>query len=250
MAKHLKSSATNMRHSDTINAHTLWAVMNPEYAHDDIRVERELEAMDEELRQAWSGDTVIWSAHGFNGHDPHDENDHLARFPKSGIYTHDWHDPDPRFEDDGHDHRFYDEYDYDWPEERAAKKRQREIDDWYDDYPQYEYPEHAREAQEESLRCEDNPEAPDYLDDVYSHPYTQSLRMAVREEVRGSMGWCRWNRRPYERHERKRSHCGEGVHFQWADVWNAHNVLRAKAKWKRDQPATKRPLVQDWFKSA
>ncbi len=207
MAKHLKSSATNMRHSDTINAHTLWALMNPEYAEDDIRVERELEALEDELRETWEPYETSQPTHGYNGHDPFTEAGEFARFPRSGIYVHDWHDPDPRFEDDEYDHHFYDDYE---PiltnEERMHRSKQADINDWYDDYPQYEYPEHTREAQEESLRCEDNPAAPDYLDDFYSHPYTQSLRMAVRERVNGDMESCRWNG-PYSRGKRcKPSH--------------------------------------------
>lgn len=205
MAKHLKSSGTNMRHSEPVNPYTVWAVLNPEYAADDIRVERELKAMDEELRQAWEGDAVIWSAHGFNGHDPHDENDHLSRFPKSGIYVHDWHDPDPRFEDGGYDHDFYDDYE---PiltnEERMRRSKQAEINDWYDEYPQYEFPDYEWEAYEASLVCEPDPSESEYLEDRYSLPYTQSLRMAVRGEK--SEVSHRWNG-PYSRGKRcKPSH--------------------------------------------
>ncbi len=213
MAKHLKSSATNMRHSDTINAHTLWAFMNPEYAEDDIRVERKLEALEDELRETWEPYETSQPTHGYNGHDPFTEAGEFARFPKSGIYfrdmermDYDYSGSDDEFQDEADyepQHHFYDGSVY---EDYTRSSRQADIDDWYDDYPQYEFPDYEWEAYEASLVCEPDPTESEYLEDRYSLPYTQSLRMAVRERVNGDMESCRWNG-PYSRGKRcKPSH--------------------------------------------
>lgn len=84
MPKHLKSAGK----AEQVNGYNRWALLNPEFADDDVLLEAELKDLDRELADRWASYQTGQPIHGFNGYDPFSVEEIVLGLDQNGAIAH------------------------------------------------------------------------------------------------------------------------------------------------------------------